>query len=113
MTDANGQSNQWSWYHEDVVPDWPAGLRLSYLALSGLIVLWSYAVGRRDVEAGFMLVSAVAVLIAPISWSFYPVWLLPSMIWSRAASSDVPGAGWRCWQCSIRAWRSCRCTSPT
>jgi hypothetical protein len=77
---ARAHFGAWSWYLEDVVPDWPLSLRLVYLALTGAIVLWSYIVGRRDAEAGFMLSCAVAVLVAPISWSFYPVWLLPSLL---------------------------------
>ena len=69
-----------SWYWEDEVPEWPPALRLSVLALTAAIVLGGYAIARRDAEVGFMLAIAIAVLVAPISWSFYPTWLIPSLL---------------------------------
>jgi hypothetical protein len=69
-----------SWYYEDEVPDWPLGLRLAGLALGAAIVVGGYLLARRDVEAGFMLASATAVLVSPISWSFYPTWFIPSFL---------------------------------
>ena len=69
------------WYWEDEAPEWPAALRLAVLALDSAIVLAAYAVTRRDAETGFMLAVAVAILISPVSWSFYPTWLIPSLLW--------------------------------
>ncbi len=69
------------WFHEDEVPDWPAALRLGVLALDAAIVLGAYVIARRDAETGCMLCVAVAVLVSPVSWSFYPTWLIPSFLW--------------------------------
>jgi hypothetical protein len=69
-----------SWYYEDEVPDWPLGLRLGSLLLAGTIVVGGYVLARRDAEAGFMLSTVAAVLVAPIAWSFYPTWLIPSLL---------------------------------
>jgi alpha-1,2-mannosyltransferase len=69
-----------SWYYEDEVPDWPPGLRLGSLLLAGAIVVGGYLLARRDTEAGFMLSTVAAVLVAPIAWSFYPTWLIPSLL---------------------------------
>jgi hypothetical protein len=69
-----------SWYYEDEVPDWPLGLRLGAALLAGAIVVGGYALARRDTEAGFMLATVAAVLVAPIAWSFYPTWLIPSLL---------------------------------
>ena len=85
-----------SWYYEDEVPDWPIGLRLGAALLSAAIMLGGYALARRDAEAGFMIATVSAVLVAPIAWSFYPTWLIPSLLflvhrfemrraWSRLA----------------------------
>lgn len=76
-----------TWYYEDELPAWPLGLRALSLLLGGAIVLGAYAVSRRDREAGFMLATAVAVLVAPISWSFYPTWLIPSLLFLVARFS--------------------------
>jgi Glycosyltransferase family 87 len=76
-----------SWYYEDEVSDWPLTLRALSLVLTAAIVLGAYAVSRRDREAGFMLATAVAVLVAPISWSFYPTWLIPSLLFLVARFS--------------------------
>jgi alpha-1,2-mannosyltransferase len=70
-----------SWFHEDEVPDWPPALRVGMLALNAAIVLACYAVARNDEETGFMLTLAAAILISPVAWSFYPLWLLPSFLW--------------------------------
>jgi hypothetical protein len=69
-----------SWYYEDEVRDWPLGLRLGAALLAGAIVVGGYALARRDAEAGFMLATVAAVLVAPIAWSFYPTWLIPSLL---------------------------------
>lgn len=69
------------WFHEDEVPDWPAALRLGVLALDAALVLGAYTLTRRDAEAGFMLSVAVALLVSPVAWSFYPTWLIPSLLW--------------------------------
>lgn len=85
-----------SWYYEDEVPDWPLPLRLAAAVLGGSIVIGGYVLARRDREAGFMLATSAAVLVAPIAWSFYPTWLIPSLLflvhryerrraWSRLA----------------------------
>jgi alpha-1,2-mannosyltransferase len=77
-----------SWYYEDEVPDWPRRLQAVSLLLTAGIVLGAYAVSRRDREAGFMLATAVAVLVAPISWSFYPTWLIPSLLFLVSRFSE-------------------------
>lgn len=69
------------WFHEDEVPAWPPALRLGVLALNAAIVLGCYVVARHDDETGFMLSIAAAILISPVAWSFYPLWLLPSFLW--------------------------------
>jgi|GEM_PF-2704406 len=69
-----------SWYYEDSVSGLPGWLRAVGLIATGGVILWSYVVARRDAEAGFMLACAVAVFVAPISWSFYPTWLIPSLL---------------------------------
>jgi hypothetical protein len=28
-----------------------------------------------------MLSTAVAIIVSPVAWSFYPLWLLPSFLW--------------------------------
>lgn len=66
--------------YEDELPPWPLWLRAAAALLGGVIVVGSYIVARRDAEAGFMLCTAVAVLVPPISWSFYPTWLIPSLL---------------------------------
>jgi hypothetical protein len=69
------------WFHEDEVPAWPAALRFGVLAVNAAIVLGAYLVARNDDETGFMLAVAVAVLVSPVAWSFYPTWLIPSLLW--------------------------------
>ncbi|MBI2762013.1 MAG: DUF2029 domain-containing protein [Chloroflexi bacterium] len=69
----------WAW--EDEAPHVPAVLRLALFAINAAIVLGAYAATRRDDEAGFMAAIAVAILISPVSWSFYPTWLIPSLLW--------------------------------
>lgn len=69
-----------SWYYEDEVPDWPLWLRGGFLLLTAAIILGAYRIAERDAEAGFMLTTAVAVLVSPIAWSFYPTWLIPSLL---------------------------------
>jgi hypothetical protein len=69
------------WAFEDEPPALPLALRLALLALDIAIVLAAYVATRRDAEAGFMLAVAVAILISPVSWSFYPTWLIPSLLW--------------------------------
>ena len=71
---------EWSWYYEDEVPAWPPLLRVAAALLAVAIVVGGYVVTRHDVEAGFMLATAIAVLVAPIAWSFYPTWLIPSLL---------------------------------
>jgi hypothetical protein len=66
--------------YEDELPPWPLWLRAAAALLGGAIIVGSYVVARRDVEAGYMLCTAVAVLVPPISWSFYPTWLIPSLL---------------------------------
>jgi alpha-1,2-mannosyltransferase len=77
---ARGYFGEAYWYHEDEVPAWPLALRLSGAVLAVLFVVGGYIIGRRDVESGFMLATAVAVVVTPIAWSFYPTWLIPSML---------------------------------
>lgn len=72
---------RWSWYYEDEVPQWPVLLRGGVLALNVVIVLGAYVAAGRDEETGFMLATAVAILVSPVAWSFYPTWLLPSLLW--------------------------------
>lgn len=69
-----------SWYYEDEVWPWPLWLRAATLAVGAAVVLAGYAFGRNDAEAGFMLATLSAVLVAPIAWSFYPTWLVPSLL---------------------------------
>ncbi len=69
------------WYWEDEVPAWPAALRLGVLVLDAVIVLAVFTLCRKDAEAGFMLCIPVAILVSPVAWSFYPTWLIPSMLW--------------------------------
>lgn len=68
------------WYHEDEVPQWPLSLRAAAALLSAAFVVGGYLLARKDVEAGFMLTCASAVLVSPIAWSFYPTWLIPSLL---------------------------------
>ncbi|MGD9894800.1 MAG: glycosyltransferase family 87 protein [Dehalococcoidia bacterium] len=93
---ARGYFGEASWLYEDEVPGWPLGLRAAALLLSAAVVIGGYILGSKDVEAGFMLSCATAVLVSPIAWSFYPVWLIPSFLflvhrfeqrraWSRLA----------------------------
>jgi hypothetical protein len=93
---ARGYFGEAYWYHEDEVPDWPLALRAVSLLLGAGLVIGGYILGRKDVEAGFMLSCATAVLVSPIAWSFYPIWLVPSFLflvyrfeqrraWSRLA----------------------------
>lgn len=77
---ARAHFGPWSWYWEDQVPTWPLWLRGAWVTLSAVIVLGGYALTRHDREAGFMLATASAVLVAPISWSFYAAWLIPSLL---------------------------------
>jgi alpha-1,2-mannosyltransferase len=91
---ARAHFGRWSWYYEDEVPEWPAALRLGMLALNAAVVLGAYLVAGRDEETGFMLSVAVAILISPVSWSFYPTWLIPSLLWLVRRYEDR------------RAWRS-------
>lgn len=77
---ARGYFGEAYWYHEDEVPEWPLGLRAAALLLGGGLVIGGYILARRDAEAGFMLSCATAVLVSPIAWSFYPIWLVPSLL---------------------------------
>ena len=43
-------------------------------------MIGGYVLARKDAEAGFMLSCATAVLVSPIAWSFYPIWLIPSFL---------------------------------
>ena len=70
-----------SWYYEDEVAAWPTWLRAASLLLNGVLVVGAWAIARRDWETGFMLSIAVAILVSPVAWSFYPTWLIPSMLW--------------------------------
>jgi alpha-1,2-mannosyltransferase len=77
---ARAYFGEWSWYHEDELPPWPAWLRGLSLIAAAVIVVGGYVAARRDREAGFMLATVSAVLVAPIAWSFYPTWLIPSFL---------------------------------
>ncbi len=70
-----------SWMYEDEPPPLPPALRLSLMLLSVALVLGAYWLTRRDADAGFMLAIAVAILIAPVAWTSYLTWLLPSLLW--------------------------------
>ena len=76
------------WYWEDEVPDWPLALRLGVYAVYAALVLGSYAFTRRDWEAGFMLAIAVALIVSPVTWSFYPTWLIPALLWIVRRAED-------------------------
>lgn len=69
------------WFHEDEVPNGPLALRLGLLAANVVIVLGAYRIARDHEETGFMLAVAVAIIVSPVAWSFYPLWLLPSFLW--------------------------------
>jgi hypothetical protein len=77
---ARGYFGEAYWYHEDEVPAWPLGLRAAALLLGGAFVIGGYVFARKEAEVGFMLACATAVLVAPIAWSFYPTWLIPSLL---------------------------------
>jgi hypothetical protein len=77
---ARGYFGEAFWYHEDEAPQWPLSLRAAAVLLSAAFVIGGYLFARRDVEAGLMLACASAVLVSPIAWSFYPTWLIPSLL---------------------------------
>lgn len=66
---------------DDQPPDVGLTVRALMLALNAALVAAAYWSTRKDSEAGFMLAIAAGMLISPVAWSFYPVWLVPSMLW--------------------------------
>ena len=69
----------WEW--EDEAPPLDPAVRVAMTVLNGLIVVAAWWATRRDDEAAFMLSIGVAMLISPVSWSFYPTWLIPALLW--------------------------------